>query len=83
MATHHIPVVMVTALSDQSDRVRGLDAGADDFLTKERFAFRHKSNVKPLESLSHETYILRCNKNRGSFRPHSKPGRAHTTRTRK
>ena len=33
-ATHHIPVVMVTALDHPSDRVRGLDAGADDFLTK-------------------------------------------------
>ncbi len=32
--TRHIPVVMVTALSDTSDRVRGLDAGADDFLSK-------------------------------------------------
>jgi len=33
-ATHHIPVVMVTALDQPSDKVRGLDAGADDFLTK-------------------------------------------------
>jgi len=33
-ATAHIPVVMVTALSDTGDRVTGLDAGADDFLTK-------------------------------------------------
>jgi len=33
-ATQHIPVVMVTALDQPSDKIQGLEAGADDFLTK-------------------------------------------------
>ncbi|WP_333023606.1 PleD family two-component system response regulator [Wolbachia endosymbiont of Pentidionis agamae] len=32
--TTHIPIVMVTALHDAEDRVHGINAGADDFLTK-------------------------------------------------
>jgi two-component system cell cycle response regulator len=32
--TAYIPIVMVTALDQPSDRVQGLEAGADDFLTK-------------------------------------------------
>ena len=32
--TEHIPIVLVTALNEREDRLRGLGAGADDFLTK-------------------------------------------------
>ena len=33
-ATRHIPVVLITALDGRSDRIVGLEAGADEFLTK-------------------------------------------------
>jgi len=33
-ATSHVPVVMVTALDQPADRLHGLKAGADDFLSK-------------------------------------------------
>ncbi|WP_293808710.1 PleD family two-component system response regulator [uncultured Bosea sp.] len=33
-ATAHIPVIIVTTLDQPRDRLQGLDAGADDFLTK-------------------------------------------------
>ena len=32
--TAHVPVVMITALDQPSDRVKGLQSGADDFLPK-------------------------------------------------
>jgi len=32
--THLLPVILVTALGDRDARVRGMEAGADDFLTK-------------------------------------------------
>jgi len=32
--THHIPIIMLTARSDEQDKVIGLEAGADDYITK-------------------------------------------------
>jgi DNA-binding response OmpR family regulator len=33
-ATAHIPIIMVTARTSESDRVTGLEVGADDYITK-------------------------------------------------
>jgi two-component system cell cycle response regulator len=57
--THHIPVVMVTALDQPSDRVRGLEAGADDFLTKPVTDVALISRVRSLARLKMVTDELR------------------------
>jgi two-component system phosphate regulon response regulator PhoB len=33
-ATRNLPIIMLTARGEEADRVRGLDTGADDYLTK-------------------------------------------------
>src|SRR5512147_2103457 len=58
-ATHHIPVVMVTALDQPSDRVKGLEAGADDFLTKPVGDVALISRVRSLTRLKMVTDELR------------------------
>lgn len=58
-ATSHIPVVMVTALDQVSDRIRGLEAGADDFLTKPVNDLQLMTRVKSLVRLKMLTDELR------------------------
>jgi two-component system, cell cycle response regulator len=58
-ATHHIPVVMVTALDQPSDKVRGLEAGADDFLTKPISELALIARVRSLARLKMVTDELR------------------------
>jgi len=57
--TQHIPVIMVTALDQPQDRVKGLEAGADDFLTKPVSDVALFSRVKSLVRLKMLTDELR------------------------
>jgi len=47
-ATRLIPVVLVTSLDDTASRIRGLDAGADDFLSKPFNAPELRARVRSL-----------------------------------
>jgi len=58
-ATQHIPVVMITALDQPSDRVQGLEAGAEDFLTKPVNDVALLARVKSLVRLKMVTDELR------------------------
>jgi two-component system, cell cycle response regulator len=58
-ATQHIPIIMVTALDQPSDRVRGLEVGADDFLTKPIPEMALTARVRSLSRLKMLTDELR------------------------
>lgn len=59
-ATHHIPVVLVTALDGAADRVTGLEAGADDFLVKPVRDLPLFSRIRSLTRLKMLTDELRA-----------------------
>jgi two-component system, cell cycle response regulator len=59
LTTHHIPVVIVTALDQPSDRVKGLESGADDFLTKPVSDVALIARVRSLSRLKMMTDELR------------------------
>lgn len=54
-ALYHIPVIMVTALEETKDRIRGLEAGADDFITKPIDDFNLNARVRSLLRLKMTT----------------------------
>jgi two-component system cell cycle response regulator len=58
--TAHLPVVLVTALDQPADRLRGLDAGADDFLTKPVDDIALFARVRSLARLKAATDELRA-----------------------
>lgn len=58
--THHVPVLMITALDQPSDRVKGLEVGADDFLTKPVDDVQLMARVKSLVRLKALTDELRA-----------------------
>jgi putative two-component system response regulator len=53
--TRLIPVVMITGLIDREDKVRGIEAGADDFLNKPIFPEELFARVKSLLKLKEFT----------------------------
>lgn len=61
--TRHLPVIMLTARSDEVDKVLGLEIGADDYLTKpfsvKELAARVRSLLRRSEYLSAKEEIIK------------------------
>src|ERR1700682_882072 len=54
-ATRLIPVVLVTSLDDTASRIRGIEAGADDFVSKPFSSPELRARVRSLLRIKHYT----------------------------
>lgn len=62
--TKHLPVIMLTAKGSEYDRVRGLDLGADDYITKPfsvlELVSRIRAVLRRIGAGNHETISFTC-----------------------
>ncbi len=81
--TQLIPVVLMTALSDVEDRIKGLEAGADDFLTKpvhrEELLARIRSSLRLKQTIDQKVEALQLQQQQQSHVPDAHAAARHST----
>lgn len=65
--TRHLPVILLTAKSDRIDKIKGLDSGADDYITKPFDVLELISRIKAVlrrseNAVSQSSSSLSCGK---------------------
>jgi len=53
-----VPIIMVTALDDRDSRLRGIEAGADDFISKPYDKLELRARVQTITSLNRYRRLL-------------------------
>src|SRR3546814_6266676 len=53
--TRRVPIIMLTARGEETDKLRGLDSGCDDYITK-----RSEEHTSELKSLKRTSYAVFC-----------------------
>ncbi|MBZ0303321.1 MAG: response regulator [Anaerolineae bacterium] len=55
--TQHIPIIMLTSNDSSEDALKGLEAGADDYIPKDAFASEHLLSVLGTMGLLGEAHV--------------------------
>lgn len=65
VTTQHIPIIMLTAMAEENDKINGLDAGADDYISKPfspgELIARIKAVLRRSQPNDHDQITLFCN----------------------